>query len=214
MDAEQALLIGAHLLCSQDQWLWDPYDGHRLIFYPDGTGEMISRGELVVLLVAGTEWKLLPLAGREGETSTSSVRPHSVPSAAPSLFPTPATSTLFRGILELTVTRRRPLLYGRHANYISIETLLFETAFQTRRIDVSIDRGEFHLSWNFDRPESSDRYRLRLTLSESPYPPVETWRPAERSTVELVKFSQMTQFCARLSLRAGGESESSRCLVM
>lgn len=42
-DLNQFLLNGAHVLCSQEEWLWDGWDNNRLIFYADGTGEVSEK---------------------------------------------------------------------------------------------------------------------------------------------------------------------------
>ncbi|KAJ6562139.1 hypothetical protein B0H19DRAFT_1068816 [Mycena capillaripes] len=144
----QSLLIGSHLLCSQKEWLWDAYDGHRLIFYPDGTGEIISRAEAIVRIVAGTDWKLLPCARRMAKPAKEKIAIPPDPFKWED-FLQPVSSreptTLFAGTLQLTITKRRPLLYRRVVHNIINEEILLDGAFEARETDLIIESREFHL---------------------------------------------------------------------
>ncbi|KAJ7040053.1 hypothetical protein C8F04DRAFT_1231149 [Mycena alexandri] len=145
-DLNQFLLNGAHILCSQEEWLWDGDDNNRLIFHADGTGEMISRAEAIVKIVAGIQWKLLPGAGRVP-----------IPARETTVIPPDhmhwrdilrqrtrrkEPTTLFVGILELTITKRRPLLYGSVVHNQINEEVLLDSAFNTRRIDIIVENGD------------------------------------------------------------------------
>ncbi|KAJ7238247.1 hypothetical protein C8J57DRAFT_1374209 [Mycena rebaudengoi] len=215
-DLNQFLLNGAHVLCSQEEWLWDGWDNNRLIFYADGTGEMISRAEAIVKIVAGIQWKLLPSAGRVP-----------IPARETTVIPLdhmhwrdvwrrPITrkepTTLFAGMVELTITKRRPLLYGSVVHNQINEEVLLDGAFETRRIDIVIENGEFGLACHYGaRGGIGPIYGFRLTFSTSPYPPIEMWRPEEHNTAEMMRHPQMKQFCARKLVDA---QQSNTCSIM
>ncbi|KAJ7874079.1 hypothetical protein B0H13DRAFT_1894699 [Mycena leptocephala] len=79
------------------------WDGHRRKFCLDGTGKLISRAEAIVEILAGTDWKLVPLASRIPPDYTQLselLRPVTLREP----------TTLFTGTLQVTLTKRRPLL--------------------------------------------------------------------------------------------------------
>ncbi|KAJ7154492.1 hypothetical protein C8R46DRAFT_1296916 [Mycena filopes] len=219
---QQSLLVGAHLLCSGREWVWDAYDGHRLIFFPDGTGEIFSRAALVNMLIAGMEWKVLPGSSDQSyDWGGHYVQPNDGPllyRILGKLEPEPRLAKptrLFQGILEITINRTRPLLYGNAASYRLSESVLFDTAFDSpRQIPFFIERGEFYLPWNYAAPMRRDVFQLRLTFHTSPFPVKESWRPEEFHTVEWMKLLEVTQLCARKLPKRNYEEGRTDCIVM
>ncbi|KAJ7107913.1 hypothetical protein C8R44DRAFT_804424 [Mycena epipterygia] len=215
-DLDQFLLIGAHALCSQEEWLWDECDNNRLIFYADGTGEMISRAEAIVKIVAGIQWKLLPSAGSVPMPARETI---SIPydhMQWRDVFHPGITlrqpTTLFSGTLELTITKRRPLLYGSVVRNQINEEVLLDSAFEARRIDIVIESGEFDLACHYGaRGGTGPIYGFRLTFTTSPYPPIDMWKPEEHHVVEMMRHPQMKQFCAR---KLADAQQSNTCRLM
>ncbi|KAJ7079817.1 hypothetical protein B0H15DRAFT_497405 [Mycena belliarum] len=217
-DLNQSLLNGAHVLCSQEEWLWDGFDNNRLIFFADGTGEMISRAEVIVKIVAGIQWKLLPSAKRVPKPPReTTVVP---PAHWREIWFQRMTedlkepTTVFAGIMELTITKRRPLLYGTVVHNQINEEVLLDGAFETRRIDIVIETGEFGLACHYGPLRNGSIgpiYGFRLTFSTTPYPPMEMWKPEEHNVAEMLKHPHMKQFCAR---KLADEARSSTCSIM
>ncbi|KAJ6501007.1 hypothetical protein DFH09DRAFT_1375863 [Mycena vulgaris] len=77
----------------------------------------------VIIIVAGTDWKLVPSANARTVAPDKSASG----SALPALLRGSPPTTLFSSTLELTINRRRPLLYGRPATYRVSDTVLLES---------------------------------------------------------------------------------------
>jgi hypothetical protein len=121
--------------------------------------ELISRAEAIVEILAGTDWKLVPLASRIPPDYTQLselLRPVTLREP----------TTLFTGTLQVTLTKRRPLLYGNVVHNSINEDVLLDGAFETREIDFVIQSGEFPLSWNYRAPGVRPIYGLRLTCCD------------------------------------------------
>jgi hypothetical protein len=106
-------------------------------------------------------------------------------------------TTLFAGTLEITLTHRRPLLYGKVVRNLVNEEVLLDIAFERRQIGIVIESGQFHLAWNWQPPSIRPIYGLRLTFGEAPYPPLDRWKPEQHPTVEWMRQCEVKQFCAR-----------------
>ncbi|KAJ6452025.1 hypothetical protein C8R47DRAFT_289507 [Mycena vitilis] len=205
---DQHILVGAHLLSRGHEWVSEAGDNHKLVFHPDGTGEMISQADGVIALVAGIDWRIVSSAGSSKQHGTRPVPIPVILRSGPILQPP---QKAFEGTLEITINRQRPLLDGKVVNYRLIDDKLLPTAFQTRKIPFIVESGEFYL------PRARTFHGLRMTFSPSPYPLRETWRPDERVMVETMKLCGLTQFCARpLARKIDPAEEGSRggCVLM
>ncbi|KAJ7124105.1 hypothetical protein C8R43DRAFT_1147575 [Mycena crocata] len=179
----------------------------------------MSQAELVIMIVAGIDWKLLPATGTVPRPALKTV---AIPPDAWYLEQPPELppklrkpTTLCAGTPEIKLTHRRPLLWGRVIDNLINEEVLLDSAFETRQIGIIIESGEFHLVWNFARLRLRPIYGLRLTLAESPYPPLDRWKPEEHPTVAWMHQCEMTQFCARkLPPRTDSHSETVHCAIM
>ncbi|KAJ7146729.1 hypothetical protein C8R44DRAFT_898898 [Mycena epipterygia] len=158
------LAVLLNVLCDEEAWHWDTYDGHKLVCYRDGTGEITSWAELCVWIVAIFEWKVYDPAAVQYNAS-----------------------------IEFTLTKRRPLLYGRVVNRYINEDLLLDAAFEPRVLDITVERGRFSPSRD---DGGRSRYCSRLSFDVSPYPALEAWRPGQHAMVASMGQPTMTQFCA------------------
>ncbi|KAJ6524245.1 hypothetical protein DFH09DRAFT_824032, partial [Mycena vulgaris] len=156
------------MLCDEEAWHWDTYDGHKLVFNRDGTGEITSWAELCVWIVAIFEWKVHDPAAVEYNAD-----PPAQPSFIQGLVGRSSPPPLLRASIEFTLTKRRPLLYGRVVDRLINEDLMLDVAFAPRVLGITVERGRFPASWD-SGPQSL--YRSRLSFDMSPYPPLEAWR--------------------------------------
>ncbi|KAJ6578045.1 hypothetical protein B0H19DRAFT_574239 [Mycena capillaripes] len=194
------------VLCDEESWHWDTYDGHKLVFYRDGTGEITSLAELCIWIVAIFEWKVhdpatveynepVPLAQRSFVQGLISRSPPPPP--------------LLRASIDFKLTKRRPLLYGKVVEHRINEDVLLDAAFEPRVLGITVERGHFRPSWDSGMP-SSLYYQVQLSFDVSPYPATEAWRPAQHDMVKSMGQPQMTQFCARQLAR----EERTGCILM
>ncbi|KAJ7471019.1 hypothetical protein FB451DRAFT_1135290 [Mycena latifolia] len=193
-----------NVLCDEEAWHWDTYDGHKLVFYRDGTGEITSRAELCIWIVAFFEWKVHDPAAVEyndGPPAQRSFIQNLIGGSPPPLL---------RASIEFTLTKRRPLLYGRVVQHRINEDVLLDAAFEPRALGITVERGRFSPSWDWGGGMSRSLFRSQLSFDVSPYPALETWRPEQAAMVASMGQPKMTQFCAHLlpDERRGG------CVVM
>ncbi|KAJ7788244.1 hypothetical protein B0H14DRAFT_2536833 [Mycena olivaceomarginata] len=190
------------VLCNEEAWHWDTYDGHKLIFHRDGTGEITSWAELNMWIFAIFEWKVTI------QLPSNTTRPSRQPAPSAPLSPTsfPALDKSRPNYAPRSSSRSRnggPLWNGkvfdpqRHIN----EDALLDAAFEPRVLNIAVERGRFKAPW--DGPWS------RLSFDVSPYPAKEAWRPRQHAMVDSMGQPKMTQFCAQeLAPEDGG------CVVM
>ncbi|ATY63295.1 epoxide hydrolase [Cordyceps militaris] len=176
------------ILCSEP-WRWDAFASSEIVFHPDGTGKLTCRAELNVWIAAETEWKARDAAslqqqvslGRDGDDDASSLAAGPVE-------------------IELTLTKRR-LRSAPHPDRAAInEDVLEEAGFRPKTYTLRLDRGAFHAQSHVPErgqpPQHTPRFRLRLTLDPSPYPPRQEWARPERAP-DAMRFWEWTQFCSR-----------------
>ncbi|KAJ7875464.1 hypothetical protein B0H13DRAFT_1009588 [Mycena leptocephala] len=187
------------ILCNEEAWHWDTYDGHKLVFYRDGTGEITSLAELCVWIVAIFEWKVHdPAAVEYNEPIPAPQR--SFLQTVLSRSPPPP---LLRASIDFTLTKRRPLLYGRVVDRLINEDVLLDVAFEPRVLGITVEHGRFQVSW--DNSRFPQLFQSRLSFDLSPYPAKEAWRPNQHAMVDSMGQPKMTQFCARkVTQEAGG----------
>ncbi|KAJ7692132.1 hypothetical protein B0H17DRAFT_879795, partial [Mycena rosella] len=154
------------VLCDEESWHWDTYDGHKLVFYRDGTGEITSKAELCIWIVAIFEWRVHDPASVEYHDRDA--RPRSL---IQGLVGTTAPPPLLRASIEFTLTKRRPLLYGRVVQHRINEEVLLEAAFAPRVLRLTVERGRFAAAWDDD----GSTFSKRLAFDVAPYPPLEAW---------------------------------------
>ncbi|KAJ7149768.1 hypothetical protein C8R43DRAFT_1236360 [Mycena crocata] len=184
------------VLCEEEAWRWDTDDGHKLVFYRDGTGEITSRAELNIWIVAFFEWKVHDPASVEytdSDSDTAAVQPSFIYSLLGRSPPPP----LLRASIEFTLTKRRPLLYGQVVRHRINEEVLLDAAFEPRVLHVTVERGRFTTPWPGTAYDHETKFRLRLSFDVSPYPPRDAWRPAQYAMVDSMKQPEMWQFCAQ-----------------
>ncbi|KAJ7183591.1 hypothetical protein C8R46DRAFT_884346 [Mycena filopes] len=188
------------VLCDEESWHWDDYEGHKLIFHTDGTGEITSLAEMHVWIVAIFEWKV---------HDPTAVQYHPEPTASRGLFFRAPEPPILRTAIEFTLTKQTAPLFGRvleRTRYRMNEDILLDAAFEPRVLNITVEQGRFALSWPrrvrrrtlFEfGGDAGPRFRTRLTFDVSPYPPREAWRPDQYSMVNSMGQLNMTQFCAR-----------------
>ncbi|KAJ7878579.1 hypothetical protein B0H14DRAFT_2567266 [Mycena olivaceomarginata] len=130
------------VLCNEEAWHWDTYDGHKLVFHRDGTGEYVlaritAWAELCTFIVAIFEWKVHEPAAIE-YTESSPSAPHSFVQQTLTLLSPLPTLPLLRASIDFTPAKRRPLLYGRPVDPQRLlnEDLLLDTAFVPRVLNI------------------------------------------------------------------------------
>ncbi|KAJ7802486.1 hypothetical protein B0H14DRAFT_3884545 [Mycena olivaceomarginata] len=137
------------VLCNEEAWHWDTYDGHKLIFHRDGTGEITSWAELNMWIFAIFEWKVHDPATVEYNAPVSPAGAQR--SVIPNLFScSRQIPPELRAAIEFTLTKRRPLWNGkvfdpqRHIN----EDALLDAAFEPRVLNIAVERGRFKAPWD------------------------------------------------------------------
>ncbi|KAJ7284919.1 hypothetical protein C8J57DRAFT_703837 [Mycena rebaudengoi] len=185
MDASTAVQT---VLCNEEAWHWSQ-DNHKLVFYRDGTGEIISYAELCVWIVAIFEWKI-------DDPSSVQYTPNPEPSRSfisTFLFQPPPQRILTASI-EFRLTQRRPLLYGKVVRHRINEDVLLDAAFRPRVLHIVVERGRFAPSC--DSTGGTIAYESCLTFDESPFPPKAHWRVGQHNMLESVGQHRMVRFCA------------------
>ncbi|KAJ7629677.1 hypothetical protein DFH06DRAFT_1225102 [Mycena polygramma] len=194
-----------HVLCNEEAWHWDTYDGHKLVFHRDGTGEIISRAELCIWIVATFEWKV---------HDPASVEFSPVPPPQRSVFQdmvlrSPPPPPVLRASIDFQLTKRRPLLYGKVVQARINEDVLLDAAFESRVLGITVDRGRFRTASD-SNTYGAQAFQLRLSFDVSPYPAKDVWRPEQHNMVESMGQPLMTEFCARKL----SQEEQGRCVAM
>ncbi|KAF8156276.1 hypothetical protein K438DRAFT_1777521 [Mycena galopus ATCC 62051] len=196
MDSSAATAAVYSVLCSEKAWHWDTDDGHNLIFYRDGTGEITSWAELNAWIFAIFEWKV-------NDPATVKYTPTALP-PPPSLVQRlvspsqPPMVPVLRASIEFTLTKRRTPFGVRLPHRLN-EELLLDAAFAPRVLNITVERGRFPASWDYvpvqpDIPKSW--FQSQLTFDVSPYPVRETWDPKLYDMVDSIGQPNMTKFCA------------------
>ncbi|KAJ7878583.1 hypothetical protein B0H14DRAFT_1636541 [Mycena olivaceomarginata] len=192
------------ILCNEEAWQWDVFDGHNLVFHRDGTGEITSWGELCVWIVAIFEWKV------HGPATVEYNQPK--PPAPRSFTQTlglhsPPTPPLLQASIEFTLTKRRPRPIDPQR--LLNEDLLLDDAFAPRILNITVERGRFPSPRDYGA-RTSTWYQSRLSFDVSPYPAREAWRAESHNMVDSVGQPNMRQFCAREL----AEVDRGKCMVM
>ncbi|KAF8151253.1 hypothetical protein K438DRAFT_1778770 [Mycena galopus ATCC 62051] len=184
------------VLCSEKAWHWNTDDGHNLIFYRDGTGEITSWAEL-------NAWIFAIFEGKVNDPATVKYTPTALP-LPPSLVQRlvspsqPPMVPVLRASIEFTLTKRRTP-FGVGLPHRLNEELLLDAAFAPRVLNITVERGRFPASWDYvpvqpDIPKSW--FQSQLTFDVSPYPVRETWDPKLYDMVDSIGQPNMTKFCA------------------
>ncbi|KAF7332822.1 Epoxide hydrolase [Mycena venus] len=187
-----------NILCNEEAWHWDTDDGHKLVFHHDGTGEITSWAELCIFIVAIFEWKVHDPAAIQ-YTESSPPAPRSFVRQTLGLL-SPPTPPLLRVSIDFTLTKRRPLLYGRPVDPQRRlnEDLLLDAAFEPRVLNITVERGRFPAPRDYGaRIPITTWYQSRLSFDVSPYPAREAWQPDSHNMVDSVGQPKMRQFSGR-----------------
>ncbi|KAJ7913889.1 hypothetical protein B0H13DRAFT_1612119 [Mycena leptocephala] len=185
-----------NLLCQS--WHWDSDHCHIITFKPDGSGEVISRGELNLWIAAFTQWKLLDptFIGKILGSSTSN------------------DATILKARVELSLSRdRMTTLWGHDITGRRInDDLLLDGAFQTKHYTITIRRGQFPnqhaMKENLPKPPL---HAFEMTFDRSPFPAKDDWKPEQQLMVESMRQYEMTSFCAQ---ELGRNENAGSCIIM
>lgn len=107
--------------------------------------------------------------------------------------------TLGRCNIEITLTKRLiPIMANADtSDNVWNEALLRETAFTPKRFTLTFEKGSFvsaaDVKWRKKKKDLWDapRFKCRLTIDPSPYPPREEWL----DPLDQMEFWTWTQFC-------------------
>ncbi|PYH95069.1 hypothetical protein BO71DRAFT_449650 [Aspergillus ellipticus CBS 707.79] len=165
-------------------WNLDTEQEIQIIFYENGTGELILRHIFNAWIAAETEWKILYQAPIPTFTD-----PH------------PEPHLLAEFTLSLTLTPRPITTRGPTDEYILNAERLFDTAFVPKTFTVRLEKGAFKTA--FEKAAGPVRswassYMYRLVFDQSPFPEREEWR--DQDDVPEPPFLRMDgwrEFCGR-----------------
>ncbi|RDK38958.1 hypothetical protein M752DRAFT_329516 [Aspergillus phoenicis ATCC 13157] len=176
------------ILCGT--WNLDSEEEMQMIFYENGTGELILRHIFNAWIAAETEWKSLgpqPL----DQISVSDSDTTSQTEA----------QVLAHFNLEITLTKRAITTRGSTDDYILNEENLINAAFLPKRYSVRLEKGSFKTA--FERAAVPVRpwrqsYAYQLVFDKSPYPPLNEWKdPEEAPEPPFLPFEEWREFCSR-----------------
>ncbi|KAK7055905.1 hypothetical protein R3P38DRAFT_1370950 [Favolaschia claudopus] len=201
------------ILCAEEAWHWDTYDGHKLIFHRDGTGVITSHAELNIWIYAIFEWKVHDPANSVHHTP----HPHPTPPRPCALgsimrklltiFRRPTPPEL-RASIEFTLTERRPNVPSHPSFSLSKENLneyfLLPIAFEPRILHLTVERNGCFPAGFGSVPQRRSRFRSRLTFDVSPYPARQAWREHCLKMVDSMGQPGMRRFCAGKLASQGG----------
>ncbi|PYI07788.1 hypothetical protein BO78DRAFT_340668 [Aspergillus sclerotiicarbonarius CBS 121057] len=175
------------ILCGT--WNLDSEHEIQLIFYDNGTGEVILRHIFNAWIAAETEWKVIspqPLDQMflSGDTSH-----------------TPETQFLAQFDMEINLTKRAITTRGSTEDYILNEENLIDDAFLPKTYSVRLEKGMFKTA--FERTAGPVRswapsYAYQLVFDKSPFPPRQEWRDLEDvPEPPFLGISEWKEFCSR-----------------
>ncbi|KAI3011142.1 hypothetical protein CBS147346_1343 [Aspergillus niger] len=176
------------ILCGT--WNLDSEEEMQMIFYENGTGELILRHIFNAWIAAETEWKSLgpePLDHISVSDSDTTSQTEA--------------QVLAHFNLEITLTKRAITTRGSTDDYILNEENLIDAAFLPKRYSVRLEKGSFKTA--FERAAGPVRpwrqsYAYQLVFDKSPYPPLNEWKdPEEAPEPPFLPFEGWNEFCSR-----------------
>ncbi|KAJ7094290.1 hypothetical protein C8R44DRAFT_718422 [Mycena epipterygia] len=199
-----------NLLCQS--WHWDSDKCHTITFNADGSGELISRGEMNLWIAAFTRWKLLDVIFEDTQALDA---PLPEPTFVGKMLGSPAShATILKARVEITLSRdRMTSLWGHDISGRQInDDLLLEDAFQTKQYTITVRRGQFAtqhaVKINLPKPPL---HALEMAFDRSPLPAKDEWKPKQQAMVESMRQYEMTSFCAQ---ELGGRESVGSCIIM
>ncbi|KAI9811697.1 MAG: hypothetical protein M1826_003108 [Phylliscum demangeonii] len=197
-------------LCGEDAWYW-LYTSNTIKFNPNGTGEIVSRYELVIWIAAEFERKSLSPKSLDQVVDVSGI-------GATRKHPQP----ISQFDIELTLAKRIiPRMRGPETQTRRInESLLTDDVFLPKTYTVRLEKGNFLAPCDAMFPEHEDQYTprfaLRLVFDQSPYPPRHEWKDPSGGP-DAMKMWEWKEFCAResadLTKRADRHAWWRNCVV-
>ncbi|GKZ20047.1 hypothetical protein AbraIFM66951_001639 [Aspergillus brasiliensis] len=179
------------ILCGT--WNLDSEEEIQMIFYENGTGEIILRHIFNAWIAAETEWKSL------GPEPLDQI---SVSNSNTTTSQTTEAQVVAHFNLEITLTKRAITTRGSTENYILNEENLIDAAFLPKRYSVRLEKGSFKTA--FERTAGPavrpwrQSYAYQLVFDKSPYPPLNEWKdPEEAPEPPFLPFEEWREFCSR-----------------
>ncbi|KAJ7216616.1 hypothetical protein GGX14DRAFT_391419 [Mycena pura] len=194
-------------------WHWDDDSCHIISFNADGSGEIISRGEMNLWIAAFTQWKVLDVISEDTEAAQAAPRPE--PTFIGKMLGSPPNhTTILKARVEITLSRNRMAsLWGHDITRRQInDDLLLDDAFQAKQYTITVRRGQFATQSAIKMDlRKRPLYALEIVFDKSPFPAKSEWKPEQQGMVESVRQYEMTIFCAR---ELGRSEDVGSCIIM
>ncbi|ROW13764.1 hypothetical protein VPNG_03522 [Cytospora leucostoma] len=162
------------ILCD-DRWRVDSAEECMMLFYRDGTGEMIIRHEMHAWVAAQTEWKCLDGAAVLDRKATVAQDDSSQASkGVGGQIDFIADLSLEIIITKRAITSRGPT-EGLYLNDFYLKDEVFNIP---KRYSARLERGTFITTMEAklnSLPPWAPRFKYRLSFDKSPYPEAEHW---------------------------------------
>ncbi|KAJ7159999.1 hypothetical protein C8R43DRAFT_1177595 [Mycena crocata] len=199
-----------NLLCQS--WYWDSDHCHTITFKEDGSGEILSRGELNLWIAAFTQWKVIEVMLQDTQALDAPLPETTFMSKM--LGSAPRHVTILKARVEITLSRNRmTMLWGHDITGRRInDDLLLDEAFQTKQYNITVRRGRFANQHATKRNQPKPTlHALEMMFDKSPLPAKDEWKPEQQAMVESIRQYEITSFCAQ---ELGRNENRASCIIM